>query len=557
MNAKTLAGLLSLLGAFGYGLWRAVSLRWVGDDAFISFRYALNLVHGQGLVYNAGERVEGYTNFLWTCLIAGGMKSGFDPVGFSWVLSIGAYAATAAAFAWLSWKLYREYRPKAGWFFPVTALALLLHYDQQVWATGGLETSFLTFLLAGAFVVLVTAKRRRSYLLAGLLMTLAALTRPDALIMYIMGAVGILLQGKDIRARLALYLLPLLLVFVPYWLLRWDYYGYPFPNTYYAKSADQSYFVQGWRYLRIYVETYPVLLLFPLAAVTGIGVVLRKRRVSSFLDGPLARSIILSLLMTAAYTLYIVKVGGDFMFARFFIPLTPLIFFSLEVAWLILAKHTRWHLLGAFVLVALVLLRFDPFTDRQIIDGIADERRVYPRSMLEQNRHTGEFLKRVFAGTDARIGYYGTHAVLAYYSEAPYAIECETGLTDTVLAHQRSTERGRVGHEKTAPLWYLLDRKVNFLFKSYLPDQYISDRIRLIQFGDYQAYILTFQNALMDHLARFDDVSFRDARGIIDAYIRNIDDIGEDAVKNDYGLFKMYYFDLNDDPEREKHFLSQ
>jgi hypothetical protein len=39
---------------------------WMCDDAFITFRYADNLVRGHGLVFNAGERVEGYTNFSWT-----------------------------------------------------------------------------------------------------------------------------------------------------------------------------------------------------------------------------------------------------------------------------------------------------------------------------------------------------------------------------------------------------------------------------------------------------------------------------------------------------------
>ena len=43
----------------------------VVDDALISFRYAVNLVEGRGLVFNPGERVEGYTNFLWTIVLAG------------------------------------------------------------------------------------------------------------------------------------------------------------------------------------------------------------------------------------------------------------------------------------------------------------------------------------------------------------------------------------------------------------------------------------------------------------------------------------------------------
>ena len=43
---------------------------WTLDDAYISFRYAENLVAGDGLVFNPGERVEGYTNFLWVMGVA-------------------------------------------------------------------------------------------------------------------------------------------------------------------------------------------------------------------------------------------------------------------------------------------------------------------------------------------------------------------------------------------------------------------------------------------------------------------------------------------------------
>ena len=63
-------------------------LRFVCDDAFISFRYAKNLVEGHGLVYNIGERVEGYTNFLWTLLLSAFMGLGLDVVVVSQVLGI-------------------------------------------------------------------------------------------------------------------------------------------------------------------------------------------------------------------------------------------------------------------------------------------------------------------------------------------------------------------------------------------------------------------------------------------------------------------------------------
>ncbi|MDP2038838.1 MAG: hypothetical protein Q8L04_15760, partial [Ignavibacteria bacterium] len=43
---------------------------FIQDDAFTSLRYVQNFVDGNGLVFNIGERVEGYTNFLWVLLLS-------------------------------------------------------------------------------------------------------------------------------------------------------------------------------------------------------------------------------------------------------------------------------------------------------------------------------------------------------------------------------------------------------------------------------------------------------------------------------------------------------
>ncbi len=58
---------LALLGWFSSTAW------FLCDDAFISFRYVRNLLEGHGLVFNPGEHVEGYSNFLWVLELAGDM----------------------------------------------------------------------------------------------------------------------------------------------------------------------------------------------------------------------------------------------------------------------------------------------------------------------------------------------------------------------------------------------------------------------------------------------------------------------------------------------------
>src|SRR5215470_11017862 len=71
--------------------------RWVQDDAYVSYRYARNLVRGHGLVYNVGTPVEGYTNFLWTVLAAVPLAAGADdPLPFMHVASAALWWASYA-----------------------------------------------------------------------------------------------------------------------------------------------------------------------------------------------------------------------------------------------------------------------------------------------------------------------------------------------------------------------------------------------------------------------------------------------------------------------------
>src|SRR5947209_17045602 len=85
---------LILLAAIAALLLLAWWHRFIMDDAFISFRYADNLVRGWGLVWNEGERIEGYTNFLWTMLIAAALAAHLDAVASSMALGLAAFTAS-------------------------------------------------------------------------------------------------------------------------------------------------------------------------------------------------------------------------------------------------------------------------------------------------------------------------------------------------------------------------------------------------------------------------------------------------------------------------------
>ena len=205
---------------------------WVCDDAFISFRYADNLVRGMGLVFNAGERVEGYSNLLWTLWVAVGLRLGFEPEAWTIVWGIIAYAGCI-------WLLARRARRRwqlggqASVALPLAALLACVHSDWIAFATGGLETSLFTSLVLLGFVLVVEAESRPVRLAAaGVVFGLAALTRPDgALIAFT--ALGFVACSSPKRMRDAIaFGIPIVAIITPQVAWRWSYYHDLLPNTY-------------------------------------------------------------------------------------------------------------------------------------------------------------------------------------------------------------------------------------------------------------------------------------------------------------------------------------
>ena len=87
------------------GFLASNAFRWCCDDIFITLRYAEQFLAGNGFVYNVGERVEGYSNFLWLVIITFLQRLGLDPVNVSTGLGIGSFLGTLAIFSLISRKL--------------------------------------------------------------------------------------------------------------------------------------------------------------------------------------------------------------------------------------------------------------------------------------------------------------------------------------------------------------------------------------------------------------------------------------------------------------------
>jgi len=540
---------------FAYGVYRVTTLAWIGDDAFISFRYAKNFVNGLGLVFNVGERVEGYTNFLWTLVIAGGLKLGLDPVPLSQWLGGLSFFTTVGLFGYLSVRMGREIAGGSRLVIPLTSLALLLHREMQVYATSGLETAFLTTLVSAGFLLLVLGRSPRAALWAGLALVAAAMARPDAMLFLVMAIPFVALQKEGRWSRLAWYLAPLMVIYLPYWFWRFSYYGYPFPNTYYAKSGDLAYYSQGWKYVWLYFKSYYILLLSPLALLGLAGCVAGMRKIDKIMGSLHGRLSLLILLFVIPYLFYVIRVGGDFMFGRFLIPITPLLFLSLELSLPAVARSARTGLVAAGAVVLAVALHWHPFDPpNSLVDGIADEHHYYPNEWHERAREVGARLREDFEGINCTVGFYGMFAMHMYYAEFPVAIECNAGLTDEFSAHQKLTKRGRVGHEKSAPPEYMFRRQIRFIFRGGVRAKTPYDQMRIIRFGDFNAYILTYDNTVMEKLRRRPGIEFIAVPSFLDDYLKTIDQIPLTRRQQDFGFFREYYFMNNSDSSRYAQF---
>ena len=319
------ASLLSFLPWLALLGWLSSVAWFLTDDAFISFRYTRNLLEGHGLVFNPGEYVEGYTNFLWILELAAiwGIF-GIRPEHAAPWLSV---AYTVATIAVMLWWVVRLPSLRNRWLVGWMALGLLCSSATfAVWTSGGgLETRQFTFFVVTAVVCLsVNRSRRWGLLAASLSLAAAGLTRPEGLMLaaccFGWFAVQRIVKEGRVSARMVRELMilvaPFVLLVSAHFLFRYAYYGEWLPNTYYAKHV-RPWYESGFRYLWAAALETGLYLLLPLAYLA-----LRTRwRVNR--DGTYA----LVLLCVVTHMAYLLPIGGDYFEYRpldFYWPLLAL-----------------------------------------------------------------------------------------------------------------------------------------------------------------------------------------------------------------------------------------
>lgn len=298
------------------------------DDAYISYRYGKNLMEGKGLVYNHGEYVEGYTNFLWTIITAPFTQiKTVDVSIFSSSLGLLLSMVNILLVALIS----RQFSDKLTGYLKYLILlpALFLALDDSIafWAIGGMEFPMYTLFILGIIYnyFKINEHKKHLFYLAGFIM-LCTLSRPEGNMIILITLAHMFLFRKHIDnfRKVFFFIIGTYAVFcLAYYGFKYLFYGQLIPNTFYAKGVTDisMNLVLGTKYLALCIGTRIYIFIFILFIPF-------KR---AFLD--LKLSYLLSFVLI--YIIYLVVVGGDWMIAnRFFVPIVPMLYILSTIGFL-------------------------------------------------------------------------------------------------------------------------------------------------------------------------------------------------------------------------------
>lgn len=292
---RILAGWFLIL--FGLVVIRSA---WLSDDSYITFRVIDQFSEGHGLRYNFDERVQVFTHPLWLLLLLGvhflTRELYLTPLFISFLCTFSAVCLVSNRFA-------------ATRLSALLALATLILSKSFVdYSTSGLENPLL-YILSGLILLRFLQGQAdfRNLLVLSFLIALATLTRMDSILLFL-PILAVTLWGYHSWKGL----LAIGMGFLPW--LAWEafsviYYGFPFPNTAYAKLGTQIpptlLLLKGFYYYLDLVERDPLTLCVIATGCLAPFLLKEKKQI------PIVIGVML-------YLVYILKIGGDFMSGRFF-----------------------------------------------------------------------------------------------------------------------------------------------------------------------------------------------------------------------------------------------
>jgi len=415
---------------------------WGLDDAYISYRYAQNLGQGNGLVFNPGERVEGYSNFLYVLLITPAFfvteSEGiyFFSLLLNLILAVGAFL------------VFRYYLQQQLGTTSATFGSLLFAVCPPLWAAvaSGMETCLVLFLSLAIWVVAerlaANPNRQLTAVLCGL-MILSFLSRADGFLIPSLAIVFLILKRRTRVAMSCAVTLALGLGLYELW--RFHYYGYFLPNTYYVKVAGPLWqrARQGFLQLSgvaLFRGLLPYLLVFAFPLVDLV-------RDAATEPARARDQVRFSLVLAGAWVPYWLYIGGDHLGDRFLLALFPLGIFAL----LGLLKENASRKTAAFVLLLVATLQVGP-------PLVVDPRFQFTSDRYDAWITLGKLLKEKYPGKSVATGAIGK---IAFFSGSR-TIDM-LGLIDPVIAHGPVIAKDfQTAHLKYNPD-YVLSRKPDLI----------------------------------------------------------------------------------------------
>ena len=437
----------------------SLHLNFVCDDAFISFRYARNFINGYGLVWNIGEQppVEGYTNFLWVILIGLFMQMGFEPVVVSKVLGI-FFGLCCILLLYSCSELVFKRKSFLNLIAPVI---LACCGPFAAWSTGGLETQMFTFfILAAAVRYLYEVQHDNITPASAILFVLASLTRPEGILIFGITCLHhffyLLVTKKSFFCRKTfIWVFTFLILYGLYFYWRFNYYGFIFPNTFYAKTGGGAYQLQrGFRYLIHFAlfTKWPIL--------TGLSLLPLLK--------PSRSPIVYFLILTLSFLGYIVYIGGDFLgMFRFSVPMVPLMAILVQEGiisicqWFSRLEYPQIVKTFAITFCSFIFISFLAMGLTSSFKGYGYKRILFHKKVAKNQAARGKWLRQ-HASPDDTVASIAIGAI-SYYSELT-TID-RLGITDIHVAHTTMPHMGKgfPGHEKHY-FSYILSRKPTYFF---------------------------------------------------------------------------------------------
>jgi arabinofuranosyltransferase len=452
------------------GFYLILRHAWVSEDAFITMRHVEHFISGYGPVFNVGERVEGYTHALWFYIVSLLRFLGLSAKGA--VILPGLLFSLAALYL-LFFRI--RFSPRTAQPPPLNlAAAALIGTSAFIdFGTSGLETSLSYLLLVIYGLMIASGRWMRQPLPMGLLLVALTFTRPDfgifLVLIFVLYMIKLLKKQIGLKDFLLFLACPLFLL-GGYQIFRMGYYAALFPNPVLTKSAFGTYFAQGLKYLLDF-SLGSAFILAVLIAIAGAVVCLgdksSKRRLLVLGSGLL-------------HGFFVVRGGGDFMHGRFLLPAFILIVISAAGAFDGFLEKKRWAAVTAIftaLLLLVVSLLWTPLQKRgkPYHFGISDERFAYyqdeavPVKYLFRDtviliwKNIGLNYRGLTEKTKAKITIaYKNVGFTGFYAGPRVYLIDRLGLTDPVVARIGLPGRRRPGHEKSAPLGYLMLKRPTF-----------------------------------------------------------------------------------------------